>query len=59
LLQDFERGGSLSAFYEGRTLATFALTNASAAIEELRRCQASMLPLSGPDSPGEDPFKKR
>mgnify|MGYP002785357375 CR=1 FL=1 len=59
LLQDFQRGRSLSATYDGRPLATFALTNAPAVVEELRRCQASMPPPSGPVAPDEDPFKKR
>jgi hypothetical protein len=59
LLQDFQRGGSLSAFYEGRPLATFALANGPAVVEELQRCQATMPPLGAPAKPDEDPFKRR
>lgn len=59
LLEDLRRGGTLSAIYDGRPLASFALADASAVVEELRRCQASMPTLAvGSAALDEDPFRK-
>lgn len=59
LLEDLRRGGTLSAIYEGRPLASFALADASAVVEELRRCQASMPTLAvGSAALDQDPFRK-
>lgn len=56
LLEDLQRGGTLSAMYGGRPLAIFSLVDAQAVIEELHRCQDSMPSLA--TVPDEDPFKK-